>query len=150
MLKSKKISSVKVSETFVDFSFKYNYDPSHYTSQLARLISIWENQEFIEIYQTASTKAYGKIKSSEIDGKGSFIYQYCDLYHARLFQSHYDPLVVLKFQQDPDNLNQEYVSLRFISDHDQLFGTLSVKNDRNHLKIRDKADVLIQKGDRHE
>jgi len=73
VLKSKNISSIKVNETFVDCSFEYNYDPSDYVENLSELISIWQNNGVIEIYETIQTRSYGKIKSSEIDGKEHFV-----------------------------------------------------------------------------
>ncbi len=151
MSRNKPISSVKVNELFASFSLDYNYDPSDYTHELATLIHIWETQGYIEIYQTTQDRDYGKIKSSEETGNGHFIYQYCDLYHARVTTNGHDPLVVVKFHQDEDDPETEYVSLRFLSDHEQLFGTVEQKHNRAQLKvIRDNADAKIQQGDESE
>jgi len=146
--KNKPISSVKVNELFTSFSLDYNYDPSDYNHELASLIFLWEDQGYVEIYQTIQDREYGRIKSSDEDGNGKFIYQYCDIYHARVTKDGHDPLVVVKFQTDEDDPTTEHVSLRFLSDHDQLFGTIKQKNNRGHLKvIRDLADDKIIKGD---
>ncbi len=147
MPKNKPISSVKVNELFASFSLDYGYDPSDYTHELATLISLWEEQGYIEIYQTVQDRDYGKIKSSEEDGKGSFIYQYCDLYHARVTTNGHDPLVVVKFHSCDDNPEVDYVSLRFLSNHEQLFGTTRQKYNKAELKVlRDQADKKIQDG----
>jgi len=135
MPRNKLISSVKVNELFNDFSYEYGYDPSDYANELARLISIWEEQGYIEVYQISQDRAYGKIKSSELDGNGHFIYQYCGLYHARIIYNEHDPLLVVKFVKEPKNPQLEYVSMRFISDHEQLFGTIQDKFNRNSLTI---------------
>lgn len=148
MPKNKPISSVKVNELFASFSLDYNYDPSDYAHELATLIHIWEEQGYVEIYQTIQDRDYGKIKSSEEDGNGNFIYQYCDLYHARVSTNGHDPLVVVKFHEDDEDSETEYVSLRFLSDHEQLFGSVNQKANRAKLKIiRDRADTKIQEGD---
>lgn len=145
MLTNKPISSAKVNELFNEISLKYGYDPSEYTHELATLIDIWETQGFVEIYQTIEDREYGRIKASENDGDGHFIYQYCDLYHARVSSNGHDPLVIVTFHPEDDSSDDEYVSLRFLSDHEQLFGTTHQKQRRDQLKvIRDKADDFIQ------
>ena len=148
MLKKKPISSVKVNELFSNFSHEYSYDPIDYANELAKLIYIWEEQGYIDIYQIPKDRTYGKIKSSEIDGNGCFIYQYCGLYHARIINNKHDPLLVIKFIKEPENPQQEYVSICFISDHEQLFGTKQDKSNKSTLTIiRNNVDEKIQQGD---
>ena len=151
MLKSKPITSVKVNDLFSKFSLEYDYNPADYTHELASLISKWETQGSLEIYQTPKDREYGKIKPSDEDGRGKFVYQYCGLYHVRVTTTDNDPLVVIKFHTDEEDPNLEYVSLRFLSDHEQLFGTLDQKDHRGQLKIiRDRADDMVQEGSESE
>ncbi len=147
----KPISNVKVNELFSYFSYEYGYDPNDYTNELARLIYIWEEQGYIEVYNILKDRVYSRIKSSEIDGNGYFIYQYCELYHARIIDNDHDPLLVIKFIQELESPQQEYVSIRFISDHKQLFGTIQEKSNKNVLNIiRDRVDDKIQQGNKAE
>jgi hypothetical protein len=145
-IERKQISSVKLNKLFESISLSYNYDPSEYSHELARLVVKWTSDRYIDVYSSPNTAKFSMIKSSEYDKKGCFIYQYCGVYHGRL--THYnDPLIVIKFEAD-EKPGQYFASLRFIADHDNLFGTVAQKHDRNSMTtIRNKADRHLYHGD---
>ncbi|MDX5049141.1 hypothetical protein [Vibrio cholerae] len=145
----KPISGVKVNTLFKDISLnEYNLDPSAYAYELATLSSKWKADGYVEIYEKPSSPKYGQVKSSEYNDKGHFIYQYCDVFHGRVIDGQYDPLIVVKFTEDPDDSNQEYLSLRFLANHAQLFGRKSDKDNRSVLDLlRNTADAHLQDGD---
>lgn len=148
-IEKKHISNVKVNKQFSDISKnEYGIDPYDYSHELAKLTIKWKQDGYVEIYSAPEKAAYAQAKSSELNEKGNFIYQYCDVFHCRIIDGKYDPLAVLKFTKDPNNSLDEYVSLRFIADHEQLFGSTSDKYNNYVLKhIRDKADKNLKNGD---
>jgi hypothetical protein len=139
-------SKINVSELFADISLTYDYDPEDYTHELASLIALWQEQGYIEIYQTDRDQDFGRAKSSQENGRQQTIYQYIGIYHARISKTgDNDPLVVVEFSKDEEDSEKEYADLLFLSDHDKLFGKRDDKNRPNKLRvIRNKADNYIK------
>lgn len=68
---------------------------------------------------------------------------YIGLYHARISYTDNDPLVILTFEYE-DNPDETAVSVRFMIDHDTLFGTKSEKFIQQRMKaIRQCIDEFI-------
>lgn len=146
MLKKEPIKSVKINQLFHEISNEYGYDTEKYLDELLALIDKWEEQEYIEIYEVQEERIYGRAKSSDSDATGHLVIEYIGIYHARLRPNFNDPLVVIKFSKDDEGT--PYVSVRFITDHDQLFGSKTMKHDRSSLKaIRRAVDEKIKSGD---
>lgn len=103
-------------------------DIDKHSTNLAELIALWQQQEFVEVYVENKDRLFGRAKDSSL-AYGASPY-YIGLYHARLSYEENDPLVVLTFNYE-DNPEQTTVSVRFMVDHDTLFGTKK-KNSFNN------------------
>ncbi len=146
MLKREAISSVKINQFFNEISGEYGYDTAKYFDDLLALIDKWEEQKFVEIYAVNDDRLYGRAKESDNDGQNRLILEYIGIYHARLRSNFNDPLVVIKFSEDSDG--KKYVSVRFITDHNKLFGEFAIKGNRSSLKaLRKSVDENVRKGD---
>jgi hypothetical protein len=150
VLKKKTFTSISVSPKFSEFSLDNNYIASDFISDIDTLIAMWERQGYIDVYDHPINREHGRIKPSEIDGSGYFVYQYCGVYHARLMNDgKHDPLLILKFMPDEDG--QERVTLRFITDHDLFFGTTYERNRPVEIRaVRNKNGNVIDIGDKFE
>ena len=146
MLKREAINSVKINQFFHEFSAEYGYDAEKYLDELYTLIEKWEEQQYIEIYEVREDRTHGRAKSSDCDGEGRLVIEYIGIYHARLRPNFDDPLVVIKFSKADEG--KPYVSVRFITDHDQLFGVKKIKHDKSSLSaLRKAVDEKIQAGE---
>ncbi|EQA6236354.1 hypothetical protein ACX5DZ_005089 [Enterobacter hormaechei] len=146
MLKREAITSVKINQLFTEISGEYGYDTGKYFDELLVLIEKWESQKYVEIYAVDDDRVFGRAKESDSDGQKRLIIEYIGLYHARLRPNFNDPLVVIKFSEDTNG--KKYVSVRFITDHDKLFGEFAIKGNRTSLDaLRKSVDEKVRKGD---
>ncbi|MGK9433522.1 hypothetical protein ACSSTN_07035 [Pantoea agglomerans] len=149
MLKREAISSVKINQFFTDISEEYGYKTEKYFDELLELIDKWENQQFVEIYDMKSDRLHGRVKESDNDGQNRLIVEYLGICHARLRPNFNDPLIVIKFTED--SVGTKYVSIRFITDHDKLFGEFAIKGNRSSLDaLRKSVDANVRRGDGHD
>ena len=105
--------------------------------------------KFVEIHHLFTQnkdRLFGRAKDSSL-AYGASPY-YIGLYHARLTYKENDPLVVLTFNYE-DNPEQTTVSVRFMADHDILFGSKEEKFIQQRMKdIRKRIDDFIQLGNK--
>ncbi|KDA95397.1 hypothetical protein [Pantoea agglomerans] len=145
MLKNVPIAFVKINQFFTDFSGEYGYDTEKYIDDLSVLIDKWIEAGCVEVYEFDDDRLFGRAKESDSDGQGRLVVEYIGIYHARLRPNFNDPLVVIKFSEDAQG--KTYVSVRFISDHKQLFGDLDIKHNAVALKsLRQSVDAKIRHG----
>ena len=132
------ITRALVNPSFQEISDYFGYDSTEYIPEIAALLQQWTSQGFVEIYRTNSDKEFGMIKSSELNEKGVLAPYYIGLFHARLVDRDYDPLVVVKFYVDDiehhTEVATEAVDMRFMIAHDDFFGTKKVKRDPAALR----------------
>lgn len=143
------ISTVKINPQFASISLKYfGYDFADYKVEIASLISLWQNQGYVEVYQTSADRRFGLIKDSSINKRGIVISYYIGLFHARLVDGENDPLIVLKFHRE-DN-GDKFVDLKFMLDHDEIFGGINQKYNLQEMKgIQKSIDELIKTSDKN-
>lgn len=146
MLKKVAIKSVKINQLFAEISQEHGYDFNNYFDDLFVLIEKWEQEKCVEIYKVDDDRAYGRAKESDSDGKGKLIIEYIGVYHTRLRRHFNDPLLVVKFCEDDEG--HPYVSVRFITDHNKMFGDFSIKHVKSSMKsLRESVDEQIHRGD---
>jgi len=146
MLKSVPISFVKINQFFTEFSGEYGYDTAKYIDDLSDLIDKWIEAGCVEVYKRDDDKLFGRAKESDSDGQGRLVVEYIGIYHTRLRPNFNDPLVVIKFNEDA--AGKKYVSVRFITDHNQLFGDFDIKHDAVGVRsLRRSVDAKIRHGD---
>ena len=142
----KLISWAEIHELFVDISDEFGFTTEEYEDELADLITLWTQQGFVEIYQEPSDKIYGRAKDSSL-AQGASPY-YIGLFHVRVVNGQNDPLVILVF----DEIEGETVaSLRFMVDHDDLFGSVKGNEKFNPefmRQLRQRIDNFVKKGNR--
>lgn len=147
MLERKHIKFVEIHHLFTEISLALGFteqDIEQHSANLAELITLWQQQQFVEIYIENQDRLFGRAKDSSLS-YGASPY-YIGLYHARLSYNENDPLVVLTFDYE-DNPQQTSVSIRFMVDHDTLFGTKEEKYIQQRMKeIRKRIDDFIQLG----
>ena len=147
MLERKHIKFVEIHHLFTEISLALGFteqDIEQHSANLAELIALWQQQQFVEIYIENQDRLFGRAKDSSLS-YGASPY-YIGLYHARLSYNENDPLVVLTFDYE-DNPQQTSVSIRFMVDHDTLFGTKEEKYIQQRMKeIRKRIDKFIQLG----
>lgn len=147
-----KIDSVSVHDLFVLISegFGYSFEDDKHTDEIAALADHWTQQGFVEVYKGNADRKYGRVKDSNVPGSSPW---YIDLFHARLSPSgDNDPLVVLTFNKvaDVDQVEVFEVTLRFMVDHDRMFGTFADKMNQARMKaIRKRIDAFIQQQNAH-
>lgn len=134
-------ATVSLNEFFADLSRELGFtdsDLEKYEDNVFALLEMWENQGYVEIYVQDEERDIGRLKSSNsVSGSSPW---YIDLYHARI-SKHYDPLLVLRRDDETS------FSIRFLTDHDTLFGNTSQKYSPDIMRrIRQKIDALIQRG----
>ena len=149
MLERKHIKFVEIHHLFTQISLALGFtehDIDKHSTNLAELIALWQQQEFVEVYVENKDRLFGRAKDSSL-AYGASPY-YIGLYHARLSYEENDPLVVLTFNYE-DNPEQTTVSVRFMVDHDTLFGTKEEKFIQQRMKdIRKRIDDFIQLGNK--
>lgn len=145
MTEKRIVIKATINSTFQAISDFFGYDASQYTSEIATLLQLWNDQGFVEIYQTSQDKAYGFVKDSSENNKGNISPYYIGLYHARLIDGDNDPLIVVKFHETSEG---ELVDMRFMIHHDDLFGTRDVKRDSSKLRsMWLEIDAKINEGE---
>jgi hypothetical protein len=139
---TRNISWAEVHDLFVLISDKFGFKAEEFEDEIAELIELWESQGFVEIYQSDEDRKHGRIKDSSLSYGASP--HYIGLFHVRLSKGHYDPLIVICF----DSIDGETVaSLRFMLNHDHMFGTIKEKNYPVEMRaIRVLVDKFIQEG----
>lgn len=142
------VTKVKINPLFAEISLNYfRYDVTEYKLELATLINLWQSQGYVEVYQTAQDKSFGLVKETHQNNKGTVISYYIGLFHARLIDGENDPLVVLKFHKDGDKY---YIDLKFMLDHNEIFGTKQQKYSTHELKeIHKSIDKLVENCEKH-
>lgn len=147
MLERKHIKFVEIHRLFTEISLELGFseqDIDAHSANLAELIALWQQQQFVEIYIENQDRLFGRAKDSSLS-YGASPY-YIGLYHARISYTENDPLVVLTFEYE-DNPEETTVSVRFMVDHDMLFGTKEEKYIQQRMKaIRKRIDDFIQLG----
>lgn len=134
-------ATVTLNELFADLSKELGFtdeDLAHYENDVFGLLEMWEEQGYVEVYVLDDERDIGRLKdSNSIVGSSPW---YIDLYHARI-SKYNDPLLVLR-RDDTASF-----SIRFLTDHDTMFGTKEQKNYPEIMrKIRQRIDALIQQG----
>lgn len=147
MLERKHIKFVEIHRLFTEISQELGFSEQEideHSANLAELIALWQEQQFVEIYIENRDRLFGRAKDSSLS-YGASPY-YIGLYHARLSYTENDPLVVLTFEYE-DNPEQTAVSVRFMIDHDTFFGNKEEKYIQHRMKaIRKRIDDFIQRG----
>lgn len=148
----KPITRALINRSFQEISDFFGFDIKEYVEEIAALLHQWEDQGFVEIYQTNEDKAFGMLKSSDLNNCGQIVPYYIGLYHARLVNGDNDPLVVVKFREDEPEFHTENathaVDMRFMVSHDDIFGTKKQKRDPSVLRgIWREIDAKIKAGD---
>ncbi|KMK50482.1 hypothetical protein RO21_11605 [[Actinobacillus] muris] len=147
MLERKHIKFVEIHRLFTEISLALGFTEQQidqHSANLAELISLWQQQQFVEIYIENQDRLFGRAKDSSLS-YGASPY-YIGLYHARISYTENDPLVLLTFEYE-DNPEQTTVSVRFMVDHDTLFGRKEEKFIQQKMKaIRKRIDDFIQQG----
>ncbi len=134
-------ATVSINEFFYELSKELGFtdtDLQKYENNVFELLEIWEERGYVEVYVQDDDREIGRLKdSNSIIGSSPW---YIDLYHARITKYN-DPLIVLR--RDAENS----FSIRFLVDHDTMFGTKEQKHNPDLMKrIRKRIDDLIQKG----
>lgn len=139
------ISWAETHDLFIAISDEFGFTAEEYSDEIADLILLWKRQGYVEIYEATKDKAYGRAKdSSKANGASPY---YIGLFHVRLIKNSNDPLVVLVFEERGD---ETIASLRFMLEHDDMFGTKNEKFSNARMKqIRAKIDKFIQSGHDH-
>lgn len=111
------------------------------------MVQLWQDQNYVEIYQTVADRKFGFLKDSSLNSKGTIAPYYIGLFHVRLINGKNDPLVVVKFHETAEG---EIIDMRFMIDHDDLFGNKATK--RNSACLRAmwlEIDTRIKEGDQN-
>ena len=146
------ISGVYLHELFLEISDALGYSlqaVESYRDDIAALIELWTQQGFVEIYTQNADRKYGRVKDSNSVPNSSP--WYIDLYHARLLATgENDPLIAVVFESiDEDGQSHPVASIRFMLDHDDMFGAMNHKlKPAMMTAIRRRIDDFIQKGNR--
>ncbi|MGP5513688.1 hypothetical protein [Pseudomonas helleri] len=153
-VKRQTISGVYLHDLFFEISEAIGYTfeiADTYREDLKALVSLWTEQGFIEIYSENSDRAYGRVKDSNSAQNSSP--WYIGLYHARLLATgEDDPLIVIVFETlDEDEQPTVVASLRFMLDHDDMFGAKGREkfNVETMRAIRRRIDGFIKRGNEH-
>ncbi len=143
-IETRKISEVLLSPLFAALSAEFGYNASAYAEEIDDLMQLWQGQLAVEIYRDNASRRYGRIKPSGEGHEPGSVPYLLDLYHARLLKNGAnDPLVVIDFQ--PVAGADGTVTLRFLVDHNQMFGTLTEKAYPERLKaLKRKVSAAAQ------
>ncbi|WP_253650791.1 hypothetical protein [Vibrio sp. Y29_XK_CS5] len=148
-VQKREISWAEIHELFVDISDEFGYTAEKYEDELTELVTKWEEQGFVEIYENAEDRVYGRAKDSSL-AYGASPY-YIGLFHVRVVDGDNDPLAVLVFddREDENGNPVKVASLRFMLDHEDMFGSLDngEKSDREFMRaLRKRIDDFVQQG----
>lgn len=144
-LKRIPISGVKFSNRYKSTSNKLGYDSEEYIDDVLDLYLIWNNQKYIDIYESHLERAYGRAKDS--NSKPGSTPFYIDLYHARAVRGENDPLVLLEFKSVEGN-DLPILIIKFLVHHDDIFGTKADKENRQVMfGIRKTIDAYRRESD---
>lgn len=139
------ISGVKFSNRYKSTSNKLGYDSEEYIDDVLDLYLIWNNQKYIDIYESHLERAYGRAKDS--NSKPGSTPFYIDLYHARAVRGENDPLVLLEFKSVEGN-DLPILIIKFLVHHDDIFGTKADKENRQVMfGIRKTIDAYRRESD---
>jgi len=145
------VSGVYLHELFLTISAVFGYSDElaeSYLDDIGTLVELWTNQGYIEVYTDNADRQYGRAKDSNSTANSSP--WYIGLFHARILPSgENDPLIVIVLEDvDEAGVATKVASLRFMLDHDDMFGELGrVKFDENVMRaIRKRVDSCIQQG----
>lgn len=135
------VATVELHDLFYEISREIGFTDEELEAHkldLFNLIHLWEEQGYVEVYESRDEREVGRIKdSSKYDGAVPW---YIDLYHARLSENN-DPLIVLRRDHETS------FSIRFLTTHNLMFGTKSEKHNIDVMKrIRKRIDDFIQQG----
>ncbi|EPG0532765.1 hypothetical protein ACSWYU_004312 [Vibrio harveyi] len=147
-VQKREISWAEVHELFVDISDEFGFTAEDHIDDIADLVELWNQQGYVEVYQNVEDRQHGRVKdSSQAPGAVPW---YLNLFHARLCKDGNDPLVAIVFEERvKDNEKCVVASLRFILDHDQMFGEEGTgqKFDKAFMDaLRKRVDAFIQQG----
>ncbi|WP_151744898.1 hypothetical protein [Acinetobacter calcoaceticus] len=153
-IERKYIKDVGLHSLFYEISEAIGYDieiiEKDYLEDLEKLIDLWTAQKYIEVYKDSRDREYGRAKPS--DSVNNSVPWYIGMYHARLLDTgENDPLIVIVFEEiDEDGQISTIASLRFMADHDDLFGPVgrTKYNEAQMRVIRMEIDGYIQEGNR--
>ncbi|WP_439243503.1 hypothetical protein [Lonepinella sp. BR2474] len=88
--------------------------------QLAKLLGKWREDGFIEIVdsQAKGFRAFGVAKDSN-----KYPNQYQGIYHTRIGNNgeDVDPILICRFENDPEQLGEVVVKFLALSKHDKMF-----------------------------
>lgn len=147
-----KIDNVSVHDLFqqISESYGFSFEDDKHTDDIVALVDHWTQQRFVEVYKDNADRSYGRVKDSNTPGSSPW---YIDVFHARLKPAgDNDPLVVLTFTkvEDADSADIFEVNLRFMVNHDHMFGTMAEKMNQARMKaIRKRIDAYIQQQNTH-
>lgn len=147
MLERKHIKFIEIHRLFTEISLELGFSEQEietHSANLAELVSLWEEQKFVEVYVENKDRLFGRVKDSSLSFGASPYY--IGLYHARLSYTENDPLIILTFEYE-DNPELTSVSVRFMIDHDTMFGSKEEKYIQQRMRaIRQRIDHFIQLG----
>ncbi|PKH03790.1 hypothetical protein CXF72_04230 [Psychromonas sp. MB-3u-54] len=143
-IERKNVEEVTINTLFGVLSDHYGYDYEEWLDEIIELQTKWENQGYIEIYQTYEDKEWGRVKDSSL-AQGASPY-YIGLFHARLLNDRAnDPLVIIKFHETKTG---QLADMKLMVDHDDIFGLKNQKKSPEQLRsIRVQLDKFIQDAD---
>ena len=140
------ISDVKVNSLFSVISNQFGYDPTEWAAEIVALMNLWKERGYIEVYQTKEDRAFGLIKDSSINDRGTISSYYIGLFHARLVDGQNDPLIIIKFH--PVEGDHPFADMKFMLDHCDIFGDRSEKFDQAQMRfIWKQIDEFIKQTD---
>lgn len=149
----RKIDNVRLHDLFVLISERLGFEPEDDSTfdDIEALVHHWTQQGYVEIYEDNADRKYGRVKDSNSTGGSSP--WYIGLFHARLSpKGENDPLVVLSFTDIAEEGSPPVfdVVLRFMIDHDSMFGTMADKMNQARMRaIRKAVDALVQEQNAH-
>nr|WP_193201110.1 hypothetical protein [Photobacterium phosphoreum] len=140
-----RVVAVTINDLFALISSYFGYEYSEWEDDILDLQEKWEEQGYIEIYQTPEDREYGFIKDSSLNSAGNISPYYIGLFHARVTPEGNDPLVIIKFHQEEDGT---IADMKFMLSHDDFFGDREQKNNHQQLNlIWKEVDGFIQQTD---
>lgn len=145
-MQTKVISNVVLNKLFYQISSELGFSEAvieSYLPDILALAKLWQQQGFVEVYQTKAERQWGRIKDSNstVGSSPWFI----GTYHARLIENENDPLLVIRFEGE----KEETLSIRFLADHNDLFGCKAEKTYPQTLKkIKQRIFEFLNSGDR--